>query len=378
MRVVAALVLLAAVANAATLTQGFARFYTLNASPVTLGYLVYTQTGTAITADGQLTGLTANTPYTMWAHAYGDLGSDDGTTAGTCFGGTAPMMTFTTDAAGSYVFSASPITGTLSLRGSATDGLIGRSVLLHGGTQTTCAGTLFAQANVGLHGALAGDTNDATMTLSTPMTLHGRLYVNSAGTGGTSKGEVWLTPVPTGVSRNAVDGTPATVLYYAALTGVPGGAVPHAMHIHLNSNTTGLNDLVSTGLHYNPTGSLHAFPTNASYHHVGDLGNTNFDANGAGIFDLALSQIGIGAGHNVIGRPVVLHQRRDDGITQQVGDAGGRWAFAVLGITNRRAPNDNFAVSSSTGPDLGAASHVGGTEVAFLLAAALLAKFLRE
>jgi Cu/Zn superoxide dismutase len=368
MRAVVVLLAIFACANAAVQTRAFARFWSVNASPANQGYVTLDGT-TAITASGDLRGFTASTAYTVFVHQYGDVG--DGTTAtacGTCFNAN-PVFGFTTDASGNYQFAAVAIGTTgIGLTGGETTSMIGRTLVVHSGSVTTCTGTLISQAVIGIANVSAADTNDAHIATTGPMVAFARMIGsnNFPGIGG----EFWISP-NTNTNVMAPSGGAATVMIYARLGG---GTNPftignkHGMHVHQWGDTSDMPTYLSAGGHFNPAGVAHAGPTTAT-RHQGDMGNVTIDAQGLAIFSgyyLDLQSLNA-APNNVIGRCVLLHAAPDDGVSQPVGNAGGRWAAGVLGLSSRVAPGTPS--SSSTG--MGAGFSVAPSAIVAVLLAAI-------
>jgi len=108
-------------------------------------------------------------------------------------------------------------------------------------------------------------------------------------------------------------------------------------------------------LHLNPLNEKHGRSPNLN-RHMGDVGNITTDANGV-IFHQGLYNLLTFTGPtNIIGRGVVLHTTFDDGnpllLNNSVGNAGGRIARCVIGISNRLPPvaaPSSSALPSSTG-----------------------------
>jgi len=108
------------------------------------------------------------------------------------------------------------------------------------------------------------------------------------------------------------------------LTGVESG--PAAVHLHSIGDCSS-EDATSSGGHWNPTKEKHGKWGEAQFH-SGDIGNINIGASGKGVLILIDQHdrwsIGGPAETNVIGRAVVVHQGRDDMVSQPSGAAGKR------------------------------------------------------
>jgi superoxide dismutase, Cu-Zn family len=105
----------------------------------------------------------------------------------------------------------------------------------------------------------------------------------------------------------------------------------HAIHIHEFGDCSA-PDAMSAGGHYNPEGHPHGLP-DSSTRHAGDFGNLQADAQGKAHLELTVSNLSIAGTKNpIIGRGVIVHAKEDDG-SQPVGNAGGRIACGVIGVT---------------------------------------------
>jgi Cu-Zn family superoxide dismutase len=103
----------------------------------------------------------------------------------------------------------------------------------------------------------------------------------------------------------------------------------HGFHIHEKGDCTP-PDFASAGGHFNPGGHPHAAPGTTA-RHAGDLGNLEANANGRAYRRMVVDNITLGPGeNNIIGRGVVVHERRDDLTSQPSGDAGGRIACGAI------------------------------------------------
>ena len=144
------------------------------------------------------------------------------------------------------------------------------------------------------------------------------ISVLHAAAGNKVSGTVTFTPVADGVKVHAEIG---------GLT--PG---KHGFHIHEFGDCSAA-DFSSAGAHFNPTNQPHAGPDTAA-RHEGDMGNIEADASGNAKLDYVDHQISLtGDAKSAIGRSVVVHAKADDLKTQPSGDAGGRIACGVIGLT---------------------------------------------
>jgi superoxide dismutase, Cu-Zn family len=113
------------------------------------------------------------------------------------------------------------------------------------------------------------------------------------------------------------------------LRGVSAGE--HGIHIHQNgacgpSTANGTTTAGgAAGGHFNPSGAKHG-------QHAGDLGNINVASGGTGTMTIATALINLNEGHDrsVVGRSVVVHAGRDDGVTDPSGNSGARMLCGVI------------------------------------------------
>jgi len=109
-----------------------------------------------------------------------------------------------------------------------------------------------------------------------------------------------------------------------SLTGVESD--PTAVHLHSIGDCSS-EDAMSSGGHWNPTKEKHG-KWGESQFHSGDIGNINIDESGKGVLIFVDQHnrwsIGGPVETNVIGRAVVVHQGKDDMVSQPSGDAGKR------------------------------------------------------
>lgn len=97
----------------------------------------------------------------------------------------------------------------------------------------------------------------------------------------------------------------------------------HGIHVHEFGDCSA-EDYASAGEHLNPTGAVHAGPTDA-VRHFGDLGNVKVDENGNGQLTETLAFVGQPAAalqELLIGKAVILHESADDLTTQPSGNSG--------------------------------------------------------
>lgn len=94
---------------------------------------------------------------------------------------------------------------------------------------------------------------------------------------------------------------------------------PRFLGLHIHQNGDCSNNMANTGMHYNPTEAVHPY-------HLGDLPPV-LNSNGysyMAVYDSFLSL------EEIIGKSIILHNRRDDFTTQPAGDSGDKIACGVI------------------------------------------------
>lgn len=114
----------------------------------------------------------------------------------------------------------------------------------------------------------------------------------------------------------------------ADITGLTPGN--HGFHIHEFGDCSA-PDASSAGAHFDPTKHHHGAP-DVTDRHAGDLGNIEADASGKAHLDWSDKVMKLSGEESIIGRSVIVHEKRDDLKTQPTGDSGGRLACGVVGI----------------------------------------------
>ena len=96
----------------------------------------------------------------------------------------------------------------------------------------------------------------------------------------------------------------------------------HGIHVHAAGSCASVSGPFSgAGPHFNPGGGLHGS-------HAGDLGNIDADADGYAVLELVTRQFSLSAGtYSVLdadGGALVIHAKRDDGVSDPSGNSGAR------------------------------------------------------
>jgi Cu-Zn family superoxide dismutase len=124
--------------------------------------------------------------------------------------------------------------------------------------------------------------------------------------------------------------TPGGVLIDMKVDGVPAGE--HALHIHETGKCDAPN-FASAGDHYNPAGAKHGFVAGKD-HHAGDLPNQFVQDGGMLRAHVLTPQVTLSAGKTTLfdadGSALVIHAKADDYASQPAGEAGDRFACAVI------------------------------------------------
>lgn len=115
----------------------------------------------------------------------------------------------------------------------------------------------------------------------------------------------------------------------ADITGLTPGK--HGFHIHEFGDCSS-PDGKAAGDHFNPTNNPHA-GHDVEKRHEGDMGNIEADASGKAHLELTDNMMTMRGAKSIIGRGVIVHEKADDLKTPPTGNAGGRLACGVIGIT---------------------------------------------
>ena len=134
-------------------------------------------------------------------------------------------------------------------------------------------------------------------------------------------------------SGSAIKGTVslATEKGGVAVTVEVEGATPgrHGIHFHENADCSA-PDASSAGPHWNPERHQHGLPP-VKPRHLGDMGNLDVGAKGKGRMQFFMDGANLipGDPHSLVGRALIVHEKRDDG-SQPVGNSGGRIGCAEI------------------------------------------------
>jgi Cu-Zn family superoxide dismutase len=105
----------------------------------------------------------------------------------------------------------------------------------------------------------------------------------------------------------------------------------HGFHAHEKGDCSS-PDGMSTGGHFNPTGTPHGPPDGP--HHAGDFPMLKADANGNASATFHLTGVTLGSGPaDLLRRGVIVHAAPDDYKTQPTGNSGARIACGVIKAT---------------------------------------------
>lgn len=118
-----------------------------------------------------------------------------------------------------------------------------------------------------------------------------------------------------------------------AITGEIMGLAPgvaHGFHVHETGDCSA-PDAKSAGAHLNPGEAEHGDPA-GSVHHLGDLANLNADTDGKASVNTTLmgGTLRDGTPTDLVGKAFIVHEKRDDYVSQPAGDSGDRIACGVV------------------------------------------------
>jgi Cu-Zn family superoxide dismutase len=118
------------------------------------------------------------------------------------------------------------------------------------------------------------------------------------------------------------------------IVGTVEGLTPgmHGFHIHEWGDCSA-PDGTSAGGHYNPDNNPHAGPDQMK-RHMGDLGNLDANPMGEADYERDDGYVALNGPHSIIGHAIIVHAGEDDLTSQPTGNAGGRVACGVIGISH--------------------------------------------
>jgi superoxide dismutase, Cu-Zn family len=102
----------------------------------------------------------------------------------------------------------------------------------------------------------------------------------------------------------------------------------HGFHMHEKGDCSA-PDGSSAGGHWNPAGMPHGGPQSVR-RHAGDFGNLVADSTGHASTSFVEPLLTFLGPSTIVGRSVVVHEKRDDMVTQTAGDSGARQACGVI------------------------------------------------
>lgn len=106
----------------------------------------------------------------------------------------------------------------------------------------------------------------------------------------------------------------------------------HGFHIHQFGDCSS-PDGKSAGGHFDPAHNKRHGKAHQNETHAGDLGNLKTDSKGLAKYKQSFSNLSLGSDKNsILGRAIIIHEKEDK-FTQPTGDAGGRIACGVIGLS---------------------------------------------
>jgi len=131
-----------------------------------------------------------------------------------------------------------------------------------------------------------------------------------------------------GGNLQLVTGT-AGVLITGQITGLAPNTT-HGFHVHETGDCSA-PDFKSAGGHFNPDNAMHGDPA-STMHHLGDIPNIKSDAKGVATVNATITgaTLNDGGPHDLVGKALIVHAKKDDYKTQPSGDSGDRIACGVI------------------------------------------------
>ncbi len=106
----------------------------------------------------------------------------------------------------------------------------------------------------------------------------------------------------------------------------------HAIHIHQKADCSS-EDGKSSGGHWNPTFKNHGAWGDEAGYHKGDIGNFTANEEGHGMIEFQTDEWCLGCDDdtkNILGKAIIVHQGKDDMVSQPSGAAGARVSCAGI------------------------------------------------
>ena len=136
----------------------------------------------------------------------------------------------------------------------------------------------------------------------------------------------------TGVGTSGVTGT---ISFHRIATGlevhvVLDGLKPgdHGLHVHEKGDCAGMGAMTA-GDHFNPGNAPHG-SRDSSQRHAGDFGNVTADATGHVDVTFTDTHVALSGDTSILGRGIVVHSEKDDGMSQPSGNSGERVGCGVI------------------------------------------------
>ncbi len=102
----------------------------------------------------------------------------------------------------------------------------------------------------------------------------------------------------------------------------------HGFHIHECGDCSAPDGSSAKG-HFNPGKNKHGGPS-AKDRHAGDLGNLNANSKGVAEYERSDKILQLTGEDSILGKAVIIHEKKDDYKTQPTGNAGARVACGVI------------------------------------------------
>lgn len=133
------------------------------------------------------------------------------------------------------------------------------------------------------------------------------------------------------LGRAQLTETPRGVLIEMGFEGLSEGV--HAFHIHEVGACDPSDEFKSAGGHFNPTHAKHGFLAEGGAH-LGDLPNIHAPADASFVVEIFVSGLTLAEGPGTLfdedGSSLVVHEHRDDYVSDPAGAAGPRIACGVI------------------------------------------------